>query len=61
MPRRVVPHVTFADIIFSYGYRDFYAVAEVVTNYSAANIPLETMWTDSRFPSIASAENLALT
>jgi alpha-glucosidase len=29
-----------------YGYRDFYAVAEVVTNYSAAGIPLETMWTD---------------
>jgi alpha-glucosidase len=29
-----------------YGYRDFYAVAEVVANYSAANIPLETMWTD---------------
>jgi alpha-glucosidase len=29
-----------------YGYRDFYAVAEVVTNYSAARIPLETMWTD---------------
>jgi len=29
-----------------YGYRDFYAVAEVVHNYSAAGIPLETMWTD---------------
>ncbi|KAK4631379.1 putative alpha/beta-glucosidase agdC [Fulvia fulva] len=29
-----------------YGYRDFYAVAEVVTNYSSAGIPLETMWTD---------------
>jgi alpha-glucosidase len=31
-----------------YGYRDFYAIAEVVANYSAANIPLETMWTDSK-------------
>lgn len=38
------------DFSLSYGYRDFYAVAEVVTNYSAANIPLETMWTDSEFP-----------
>lgn len=29
-----------------YGYRDFYAVAETITNYSAAGIPLETQWTD---------------
>ncbi|KAF2452397.1 putative alpha-glucosidase [Lineolata rhizophorae] len=29
-----------------YGYRDFYAVAEAIYNYSAAGIPLETMWTD---------------
>lgn len=29
-----------------YGYRDFYSIAEVVYNYSAASIPLETMWTD---------------
>ena len=29
-----------------YGMRDVYEVAEVVANYSAANIPLETMWTD---------------
>lgn len=29
-----------------YGYRDYFNVAEVVANYSAANIPLETMWTD---------------
>ncbi|CAN8104774.1 unnamed protein product [Discula destructiva] len=29
-----------------YGYQDVYNVAEVVYNYSQANIPLETMWTD---------------
>ena len=29
-----------------YGYQDAFAVAEVVYNYSQANIPLETMWTD---------------
>ncbi|PHH79053.1 hypothetical protein CDD83_3898 [Cordyceps sp. RAO-2017] len=29
-----------------YGYQDAYEVAEVVQNYSRANIPLETMWTD---------------
>ncbi|PYH46410.1 putative alpha-glucosidase [Aspergillus saccharolyticus JOP 1030-1] len=29
-----------------YGYRDVYNVAEVVYNYSQAEIPLETMWTD---------------
>ncbi|KAK5294736.1 hypothetical protein LTR16_001197 [Cryomyces antarcticus] len=29
-----------------YGYRDYYAIAEVIYNYSAAGIPLETMWTD---------------
>ncbi|QRV77504.1 glycoside hydrolase family 31 protein [Ceratobasidium sp. AG-Ba] len=29
-----------------YGYHDFTYVADVITNYSAAGIPLETMWTD---------------
>lgn len=29
-----------------YGYQDVMWVAEVVYNYSQANIPLETMWTD---------------
>lgn len=29
-----------------YGMQDVYEVAQVVANYSAADIPLETMWTD---------------
>ena len=29
-----------------YGMQDVYEVAEVVANYSTADIPLETMWTD---------------
>ncbi|PGH02775.1 hypothetical protein AJ79_07540 [Helicocarpus griseus UAMH5409] len=29
-----------------YGYQDAFNVAEVIYNYSQANIPLETMWTD---------------
>lgn len=29
-----------------YGMQDVYEVAAVVANYSQANIPLETMWTD---------------
>jgi alpha-glucosidase len=31
---------------YRYGYQDAFNVAEVVQNYSLANIPLETMWTD---------------
>lgn len=29
-----------------YGYQDAFAVAEVISNYSKAEIPLEVMWTD---------------
>lgn len=29
-----------------YGYTDYVDVSQVITNYSSAGIPLETMWTD---------------
>jgi hypothetical protein len=35
-----------ANVVIGYGYQDAYDVAEAIHNYSAAGIPLETMWTD---------------
>lgn len=44
--------MTFAHVAASqfhqcrWGYRDAFEVAEVIANYTKAEIPLETMWSD---------------
>ncbi|KIK51755.1 glycoside hydrolase family 31 protein [Collybiopsis luxurians FD-317 M1] len=41
-----VPYWSFGLHQCRFGYTSFVDVANVITNYSAAEIPLETMWTD---------------
>jgi alpha-glucosidase len=42
----MMPYWSFGFHNCRYGYQDIYEVAEVIANYSAANIPLETQWND---------------
>lgn len=42
----MVPYWAFGFNQCRYGYQDAYAIAEVIYNYSVAEIPLEIMWTD---------------
>jgi alpha-glucosidase len=49
-----MPYWSFGLHQCRFGYKDIDEVQQVIANYSAAGIPLETMWIDSMYPHIFS-------
>lgn len=45
-PSPMVPYWSLGFHSCRYGYKDIFEVAEVISNYSAAGIPLQTQWMD---------------